>query len=178
MFNMIKLSHSQLVAFSGVIWLLTGLFLAQYGARLLIGALPLPDPFIAWTHPLLESFASLAGSRENVAVIIVLGCLITGQLKCRYVLSRSIQRGVKRILSLPNPAPFYQIYSLPYYALIGCMILMGVLLRKSGVPDDFRGACYLSIGFGMLRGAALFFKQSFVIRDSLNQGKGAVELFD
>jgi len=175
---MFKLSHSQLVAASGIVWFLTGLFLAQFGARLLIGALPTPEPFVPWTHPLLESFASLAGSRENVAVLIVLGCLITGQVKCRFVLSRSIKRGIKRILALPNPAPLYRIYSLPYYGLIGCMILMGVFLRKSGLPDDLRGACYLSIGFGMLRGAALYFKQSFVIRDSPSQGESAVELFD
>jgi len=156
---MVKLSHTQLIATSGAIWLLMGLFLGQYGAQLLIGAVPLPEPFAYWTHPLLEIFSPLVGDRQNAAVLIVLGCLVTGHLKCRFVLSRSINRGIRRILALPNPSPFYRIYSLRYYLLIGSMIALGFLLRNSGTPDDFRAACYLSIGFGMIRGSMIYFKR-------------------
>jgi len=178
MIIMLKLSHSQLVGASGVVWLLMGFFLVQYGAQLLIGSIPIPDPFVSWAHPFLEILSPFAGSRQNVAVLIVLGCMVTGHIKCRYVLSRSIRRGTARILSLPNPAPLYQIYSFRYYFLIGLMIFLGFLLRNTGTPNDFRAACYLSIGFGMLRGSMLYFKKSLVIRDSLNQGKSTVDLLD
>lgn len=172
------LPHKKLIAISGTIWLLTGLFLLQYGVRLLISALPLPDPFVWGTHPLIEFFSPFLGSRENVAALIVLGCLITGKLKCRYVLSRSIDRGVQHILSLPNPSPVYRLYSARYYLLIAVMITMGFFLRNSGAPSDFRAACYLSIGFGMIHGSMIFFKKSLVIGNALQEGKSSVDLLD
>ncbi|NGX57473.1 MAG: hypothetical protein K940chlam3_00365 [Chlamydiae bacterium] len=153
---MLKVSHSKLVAISGVVWFLVGIFLLQYGVQLLVSALPQPVPFVMWTHPLLEILAPYVGSRENVAVMIVLGCLVTGNVKCHFVLSRSINRGIHRILALPNPAPVYKIYSLPYYFLIASMIALGFLLRNTGAPADFRAACYLSIGFGMVRGSMIY----------------------
>ncbi len=166
---MIPLTRPKLLIAAGCLWLFTSLYLLQYGARLLISSIPAPEPFVPYTHPLLETLAPIAGGRDHVAVLIVLGCLTTGLLKCRYVLSRSVRRGIDRIMSLPNPSPITKIYPLRYYLLILSMVALGFFLRHSGTPEDLRAACYLSIGFGMMKGSSLFFKHSLVVRESLKQ---------
>ncbi len=177
---MFKLKHHQLAAASGIVWLATGAFLLQFGIRLLVSSIPLPVPFKMWSHPFLEILTPYLGSRENTALVIAAGCLLTGKIKCRYVLSRSIRRGLGRILSLPNPSHILRIYSPSYYLLIACMITLGFFMRKSGMPADFRAACYISIGSGMINGALLYFKacRSLMIRDPLDEGISSVDLLN
>jgi hypothetical protein len=177
---MFKLKHSQLAAASGVVWLATGFLLLQYGIRLLISAIPLPVPFKLWTHPFLEILSTFMGSRENAALLMVAGCLITGKIKCRYVLSRSVRRGIDRLLTLPNPSQIFKIYSLRYYLFIGFLLGAGYFMRNSGMPADFRAACYMSIGCGMINGALLYFKASYslMVRNPLDKGVSSVDLLN
>lgn len=174
------LKHHQLGIVSGIIWFVFGFFLLQYGVRLLIEAIPQPIPFKMWTHPFLEILSPYLGNRENAALLMVAGCMITGKVKCHFVLSRSIKRALNRIRTLPNPASVIRIYSPGYYLLIVSMVCLGFFMRKSAVPADFRAACYMSIGCGMINGAILYFKasRSLMVGDFPDQSKCSVDLFD
>ncbi|MCB1149217.1 MAG: hypothetical protein KDK48_03550 [Chlamydiia bacterium] len=163
---MIEKKKKGMLVAAGILWLGIGLYLTAFGSTLLAAALPQPTPFKMWTHPLLEMLsATLTISREEAAALIVAGCILTGTLKAKYVLSRSVKRGITRIAALPQPASIFRIYDWKYYLLIAVMMTMGLILRKSGLPTDFRAACYLSIGFALVSASKGYFRESLMVRD-------------
>jgi hypothetical protein len=152
---MFRYNHKTLIIIAGSIWFAIGAFLLNMGLRFLVeSGSQLHAPL-----PLLSFFAPLIGGFQQASLfLIVLGMLI-GFFKARYVLKRSVDRMVNRINSFPEPILITQIYNLPYYILLGSMILLGVSIKYLGVPYDIRGMIDVAIGAALINGAMLYFRK-------------------
>lgn len=157
---MFKLSHTTLIAISGLIWLAVGFFLLPLGVNFLVAAL-LKENAEAF-HPLLISLAPLAGGVEAGALVLVVLGMMIGFLKGRFILSKTVKKGVDHIRSLPNPASLGQVYTLKYYILLGSMFLLGFLARMA--PMDVRGLIDVTIGTALIIGAILYFRHALHVR--------------
>lgn len=158
---MLKLSHSTMTFISGAIWMGIGIFLLQLGLNLLF--VQLFD--IKSTTPLLNLFKGIF-SHQEAAILIAAIALYIGFLKGKHVLTKAANRGIERTLSLPNPAPIHQIYSRKYYLLIGIMVLLGISLKYSGIPNDIRGAIDIAIGSALINGSIHYFRVGFKLRNT------------
>jgi hypothetical protein len=156
-----KLSHTKLIVISGMIWFAVGFYLLQLGLNLLLGGVHIN---IAENYPLLKVASSLFDNGEIAAIVLVVIALFIGYLKGRYVLGKSAQKGVVRILTFPNPAPLSQIYSLKYYVLLVLMMGLGVSMKYIGLNDDVRGFIDAIIGSALINGAMIYFRLAQGVR--------------
>jgi hypothetical protein len=81
-----------------------------------------------------------------------------GFAKGRLVLSKTVDRVVKRIRSLQVPIRASQIYARSYWILIGSMVALGFAMRFLPIPLDARGLIDVAIGSALVNGAMLYFR--------------------
>lgn len=158
---MLKLSHRALIIFSGAIWLAVGCFLFPSGLNFLLQAIENSYKDLGHSYPLLQFFSTLTSNRENAVVILIALGMLLGYSKGRYVLSRTAQKSVERIRSLPNPTELKNVYGAKYYLLLGIMIGIGVSMKYLGIPTDVRGLIDIAIGAALINGAMVFFRLAF-----------------
>ncbi|MFZ0565867.1 MAG: hypothetical protein WAM28_06760 [Chlamydiales bacterium] len=158
---MLKYKHRTLVILAGMVWLLVGIFLLTLGIRLILYTISHP-PLIFYPRrfSLLTSLSGYFSSQYNGIVVVLSCCLFIGYLKGRFVLSKSVQRQVDRIFSLPNPAHLKYLYSKGYYILMGSMVCLGFLIRFFPIAPDTRGAVDVIIGSALINGSILYFRHS------------------
>lgn len=123
-----------LIVISGTIWLAIG----------------------SWLLPLGLSFIMNGTLTESAKILIISLALFIGYLKGKKVLGESAKKGIKRIYTLPNPAPFTQIYKPAYYLLLFAMIGVGFLAKL--LPLDLRGFIDTAIGAALINGSMVYFK--------------------
>jgi hypothetical protein len=154
-----RLSHVRMIVLSGAVWLLIGLFLLIKGLSLLVTAAHLTaKPF------LIKPLMALAGTREQAALLLVAVSLIVGFLKGKFVLTKTVRRGVERIFSFPSPVPLSKIYSWSAYLVIFLMMGMGMLMRALPISGDVRGAVDVAIGAALINGALFYFRCAFAAK--------------
>jgi hypothetical protein len=151
-----KLSHTKMIALSGLIWFGIGIYLLQLGLNLLLTGVQ--ADFSTSSYPLLRNLAPYVGSVETAVLILVVVALFIGYFKGRYVLGKSARKGVERIRSFPNPAPLAKIYSAKYYILLGSMVALGISIKYMGLSNDVRGLIDAAIGAALVNGAMIYFK--------------------
>jgi hypothetical protein len=156
---MLKLRHTTLLIFSGAVWLVIGIFLMQLGFNLIVGS-TLDSLLPGKSHPIMEFFESYS-SRTQIALIMIALSLMVGYLKGKYVLGKSAQKGVKHILSLPNPSSLALVYSKKYYILLASMIALGALIKIFQVPSDIRGFVDVTIGSALINGSLFYFRAAY-----------------
>lgn len=165
---MLKANHVTLIILSGLVWLIVGCVLLPLGLNFLVAAILRETPIHA--RPMLSVLAPHVGLEQAVLVVLAI-CLAVGYLKGRYVLAKSVQRGVQHILKLPNPAPISKVYTKKYYILLGSMVLLGFIVRLA--PLDVRGAVDVIVGAALINGAFIYFRQAFTVwQQSKQQNKG------
>ncbi len=157
---MFKVSHSTLIFLSGLVWLAVGCFLLPLGLNFIVGALLKENA--TQPHPVLNFLASYVGGLDQAALVWIAFTLFIGVLKGRRVFSKSVQRSVNRILTLPNPTSLSKIYTPSYYLLLGSMVLLGVLVRFT--TQDIRGGVDIAVGTALINGAMLYFRQAWLAR--------------
>lgn len=157
---MFKVSHAMLIFLSGFVWLAVGSFLLSLGLNFIVEALLKEN--VAQSHPILNFLAHYLGSLDTAALVWVIFALLIGFLKGRSVFSKSVNRSVNRILALPNPSSLSKIYTPSYYLLLGAMVLLGVLIRFA--PLDIRGGVDVAVGYALINGAVLYFRQAWLAR--------------
>lgn len=155
---MLKLSHTLLVVISGAIWFGIGVFLLSLGLNLIVDSSQIEQQI-----PILRTLEPYFGIEQAVLVLIV-ACLFIGYAKGRFVLGKSARRGVARILTFPNPTSLVNIYSMPYYLLLGGMIALGMSVKYLGLPNDVRGAVDVAIGSALINGAVIYFRLAAAIK--------------
>lgn len=153
---MLKFSHTTLIYLSGFIWLAVGCFLLPLGLNFVVESL-LPEN-ASLSHPILNFLGAFAGGMESAALVWIALALLIGFIKGNKVFSKSVDKSVTRILSLPNPAPLTQIYTPAYYVLLGSMVLLGFLVRFT--PQDIRGGVDIVVGSALIHGAMLYFRKA------------------
>lgn len=161
---MLKVSHATMITISGAIWLAVGLMLLRIGVNLLLPPVnPEMEPFYL---PLGESLAPYFGGLKGALLGLMLFALVIGYLKGRFVLGKSARKGVERILAFPNPVSIVQIYSPKYFILLAVMVLLGMAIKYSGLPNDIRGAIDVTIGIALLTGALIYFRYAGILRQN------------
>lgn len=155
-----RLTHPVCILLSGAVWLGVGIMLLTKGLNLVVQAAH-PDHFgaKAWIIP---SLATVAGGREQAALLIIATGLLLGFIKGRWVLVKSVHRTVAHILSQPSPLKFSQVYAKSYYFLILAMMGLGFLLKFLPVAADLKGLIDVAIGSALMNGALLYFRCALV----------------
>ncbi|HSX26049.1 MAG TPA: hypothetical protein VLE89_03475 [Chlamydiales bacterium] len=145
------MKHRGWITFSGFLWFAIGVSLLYKGLHFITQAAF--DP-----HSLCTRLQTLFGTPQQAATgFIALGLMI-GFFKGRYVLSKTVQRVVTRIVSLPLPIRFSDVYSASYWILIGSMIALGLSFKFLPLPIDIRGTVDLAIGSALINGSLLYFR--------------------
>lgn len=160
---MLKLSHRTLILISGMIWMAVGLFLLPLGLNFLYESTGQNRIFSQGHYPLVEILSPYMGGLEQTALLLIAIGLFIGYFKGRYVLGKSVYRGIARIRSFPNPTSLGNIYSAKYYILLGSMIGLGVLIKYTGISKDIRGLVDVAIGSALINGAMLYFREAFSV---------------
>ena len=155
---MVKLSHSTLIALSGIIWLLVGGMLLSMGLNFIVASI-LNENLLIMNRPILDTLSPYVGGLDEAALMLIFLGLAIGFLKGRMVFSKTVAKTVARILTMPNPAPLSKIYTKGYSFLLGGMVLLGFLVRF--LPNDGRGFIDVAIGAALINGAMLYFRQAY-----------------
>lgn len=152
-----KLSHTKLIVISGLIWFAVGCSLLPFGLSLLSEASK-QEMNPAANLPFIRALAPYVGGFEQGMLAIMVGALMIGYAKGRFVLGKSARKGMERIRAMPNPANLSAIYSPKYYALLGGMVLLGMSIKWMGLPNDIRGFVDVAIGSALINGAMIYFR--------------------
>ncbi len=155
-----KLSHAVLVLISGLVWFAVGLGLLTLGLKLLVD----PSRLAEGSYPLYSLVAPYLGRAEQIGLFFIVISLLVGYAKSKFVLSKSVQRSVKRIQGFSNPTSIANIYSRGYYILLGSMVLLGWSIKFFGVPNDIRGIVDVAVGAALLNGAILYFRLAWELK--------------
>lgn len=155
---MLKMSHAALIAISGLVWFAVGCFLLPLGLNFLVASL-LKENLATLSHPLLDLLAPIAGGVEPAALILIVLGLLIGFFKARYIFSKTVDKSVERILSMPNPTSLTKIYTMKYYILLGSMAFIGFVVKLA--PLDVRGLVDVTVGAALINGAMLYFRAAF-----------------
>lgn len=151
---MFKVSHAKMIFISGLVWFAIGCMLLSLGLNFIVETLLIENA--GQPHPVLNFMAPYAGGMESAALIWIAFALFIGFLKGKKVLSKSVNRNVNRITSLPNPASLSKLYTPAYFLLLGAMVILGMLVRLT--PLDIRGAVDVAVGSALINGAMLYFR--------------------
>jgi hypothetical protein len=165
-----KFSHSKLIVLSGAIWFTIGVYLLQLGLNLLIGGVN-ADMSAKSFYPLINFLNPYIGSVESTSILLLVVALFIGYVKGRYVLGKTAQKGVKRILSFPNPTKISNLYNGKYYLLMGLMVGLGISIKFLGISHDIRGVVDIAIGSALINGSIIYFRLSQTAKAPCHQNQ-------
>lgn len=151
-----KFSHPVLIVLSGLLWLAVGLYLLPLGMHFLIDS----GQTAEGNFTLINSFASLGVTSESASLLLIALGLAIGTLKSRLIFSKTVERGVSHIRSLPEKASLTQIYTPKYLLLLALMILLGLSMKWLSVPLDIRGLIDVAVATALINGAMMYFRKA------------------
>ena len=88
---------------------------------------------------------------------LVLGIII-GTFKSLFILDKSARKNLSRLSKKKDGACLGGVYSFKMWLMILAMIIMGKLLRSSGLPAEFIGVFYAAIGWALLFSSRLLWE--------------------
>ncbi len=138
------------VLLSGAPWFAMGVFLLIKGLKLVV------------LNCISFSQNQVLFEQREALVWIGIGILI-GFIKGRFVLIKSVERIVKRILSL-QPFHWTKIYTKGYFLLIGLMMSFGVALNLFPISPKVHGLIDVAIGSALINGAMIFLRFALTVR--------------
>ncbi|MBL4902963.1 MAG: hypothetical protein JKY62_09960 [Desulfocapsa sp.] len=80
---------------------------------------------------------------------IALPALLIGFVKSLFMLDKSAQKSIERIISTRDGKCLWGVYSVKTWLLILVMMITGFFIRNSSLPQEFLGLFYISIGWGL-----------------------------
>lgn len=87
-----------------------------------------------------------------------------GTIKSIWVLDRVARKNIRRTSRMEDGACIGSVYSFKTWGLILCMILLGRLLRLSGLPGEYIGIVYCAIGWGLFLSSRLLWQARFQLK--------------
>ena len=160
---MLRLSHRHAILFSGLVWLLIGVFLIYKGLNYMVMTGDhLRDHYIQGL-PLIRFFSSFSKDLNQAALFFICTSLLLGYVKGRFALKKSVYRVVSRITSFPSPVPLSKIYSLGYLVLICSMMGMGMVFKHLPLSVDIKGFIDFTIGAALINGAMLYIREAIKV---------------
>ena len=160
------LSKTAWSVISGTIWFVIGIGLLTLGMNFIVFTAQAP---IQEGNSIMAVLASIAGGTEQGALALITVGLIAGFVKGRFVLSKTTKRVVSRIVSLPDPVSFSQVYSKGYFFLIGGMVLLGMSMKYLHLPLEVRGFVDVAVGSALMNGASAYFRAAFTVHKELKK---------
>lgn len=150
------MKHQHWIFLSGLLWFVAGMMLLYKGLHFIaIGRLS--------CHSLSHALSFLFGTQERTNSILLCLFLSLGFFKGRLVFKKTVDRLTKRVCSLVEPIRFSQVYPISYWGLIGVMMLFGMGLKYAPIWIDLRGYIDVTIGFALVQGAMLYFRNARAI---------------
>lgn len=140
-----------LIFLSGLIWFGVGTMLLCIGLNLFADS-------IITMPAVTTSLTSLTSDPFYTIVFLIAIALVLGTLKGRTILRKSAVKNCLRLSKLGSSAPLHKLYTLPFYALIGGMMLLGMGMSFLGIPSDIRGVIDVAVGSGLIQGALVSFR--------------------
>lgn len=151
----VKFSYVGALVFFGILWLMVGIGLSlkgyQYGL-LAIGADDLTS-LIALPQDTLRK------TEQSLMMMLSIG-LMVGYLKGRFIMTRSVQRFMRGIVQLDEPLTIRDILTTKYLILIGCMMILGIILRYLPIPFSIKATVDFAVGVALLYGSFYTFQQA------------------
>ncbi len=138
-------SWRALTVLSGVVWIVVGISLFNLGLKFL------------WADEFVNDLYFFP--------FWVLLCLYIGFLKGRFVLTKSANRIVNRLVSLPQPIALWKVYSPTTWGLFLIMIAFSKGMQIYDVSLFVRGSVDLIVGMALIKGSFFYFKKSIEVRD-------------
>jgi len=86
--------------------------------------------------------------------------ILIGTGKSLFMLDKSARKNISRIAALNDGRCIGGVYSWKMWLLVGCMIFLGITLRKSSLPREIVGVIYVAIGWSLFFSSRLLW-QSF-----------------
>lgn len=86
----------------------------------------------------------------GVQLLLISGALTAGFAKSFLILDKAATRTIDRILMFKDGTCLGAIYSIKTWGLVACMMVMGIVLRKSFLPSMLLCVFYITIGWSLL----------------------------
>lgn len=83
-------------------------------------------------------------------ILFALLAVLVGGLKSRFILDKTAEKNVGRILELQDGACLGAVFSFKTWGLVIVMAGMGMAIRSSGAPEHVTGFFCVIIGFALL----------------------------
>lgn len=128
------------IVISGAVWCIVGGFLLSLGLYLLISS-----------------------PQKNIMIFIPLS-LALGLIKGHFILSKTAQKAVKRVLLISEPISFIQVYPPIYLGLIASMMLLGVGLKWLEIAYYIRGVIDVAVGFALMNASTTYFRSAYILK--------------
>ena len=84
--------------------------------------------------------------------------LAAGLFKAKMVLEKTATRIVNRVKKRPDPSCLFGFMPIKSWLLIGGMILLGIILRKSPLNRSLVWSIYIAIGAALFASSRIFWK--------------------
>lgn len=165
---MLRWPTKTILFFSGLLPLLIGFFLVRLGLHFLLTAV-LEARFALDTLPLFQLGTLCSLSADSTLWSLLCIAFFLGIFKGRFVLIKSTERNIERLLAMHAPIPITKMYTLKYYFMICLMMLLGMGMNWLGVPDDIRGVIDVAVGIGVFQGGLVAMRSA--LRSSQSTSK-------
>lgn len=163
-----RVGHITGIVISGTVWFIIGCLLTFKGLFLIVSSIL---AFQVELHPLVAFFNQFFQHLERSGTCLVFVAIVIGMIKGRFVLAKTVNKFVKRILLTPSPLKFKDLFPPRYLILIGSMMCIGMFLRFLPVPKDIKAFIDLAIGSALINGAFLYFKQASMLKVEFSRKK-------
>ena len=161
-----RFTHLLGIYLSGLVWLAIGCMLTFKGIVLFQATMFLEHP-----GALMSVYLKMFANKEKALMFLIFTALVVGLFKGKVVLSKTVNRTIKRLLMIPAPLKLKDLFPFPYLCLIAGMMSLGMILRFSPLSIDIRAFVDLAVGSALINGAFLYFKQGLLLKTELSRRK-------
>lgn len=95
----------------------------------------------------------LIGSESKWILLLLLGSVIVGGIKGKFILNKTAMRTINRVQSRGDGTCIFGVFSIWSWLFVVMMIALGNILRMSGLSDDILGAIYSAVGVALIIGS-------------------------
>ena len=91
---------------------------------------------------------------------LFLPAIVVGTYKSLFLLDKSAGKNLVRLSGKMDGDCLGGVYSVKMWGLVAMMMLLGWLLRRSGLPGEFVGAFYVAIGWALFFSSRLLWRRA------------------
>lgn len=141
----------------GWIWLFAGVMLLRKGVYFASELAASHEPVVASSW--FASLSEFLGSSQRAAMLLLLIAVGIGFMKARTVLAKASKRNIDRLVSMKE-VPFYAIFDLKMFVLIGLMMGLGMVMSRLPIAFEWRVLVDVAVGSALVVGARNYLFQS------------------